>query len=147
MAALRVPSTTMHRLLTTTSRPLSSSPLPRLHLRPNQGIQTPFSSAFSTTRAVRNSTNPSATPTPNVNANGNPSYPSFSLKRVVPNPRVRAALYVAFVFMAAAEGYMWYVHQKYNPCFLFLVYPLRVGWVFVAWHLAAGSPRPTLHSP
>ncbi|KAK4034586.1 hypothetical protein C8A01DRAFT_38940 [Parachaetomium inaequale] len=98
MAAIRVPTTTIHRLLTTT-RTLPSS-LPRLSQRIQ--VQT---TPFSTTRAVRSSGSPNMNA--NANANGNPSYPAFSLKRIAPNPRVRAALYGAFVFLAAAEGYMW----------------------------------------
>ncbi|KAK4249373.1 hypothetical protein C7999DRAFT_30107 [Corynascus novoguineensis] len=59
-----------------------------------------FSSApyFSTGNAMRSN---SARP------NANPSYPAFSLSKIVPNPRMRAAIYVGFVLMAAAESYMW----------------------------------------
>ncbi|KAL2197914.1 hypothetical protein P885DRAFT_76626 [Corynascus similis CBS 632.67] len=59
-----------------------------------------FSSApcFSTSHAMRSN---SARP------NANPSYTAFSLKKMMPNPRIRAAIYVGFVLMAAAESYMW----------------------------------------
>ncbi|KAK3303355.1 uncharacterized protein B0T15DRAFT_495917 [Chaetomium strumarium] len=53
---------------------------------------------FSTTRAaLSGSTGP----------NGNPSssYPTFSLKRISPNPRVRMAVGAGLALLAVAEGY------------------------------------------
>ncbi|KAK4157048.1 hypothetical protein C8A00DRAFT_30027 [Chaetomidium leptoderma] len=41
------------------------------------------------------------------NHNTNPSYPAFSLKRIIPNPRVRMAVGAGLVAMAVGEGYMW----------------------------------------
>lgn len=55
---------------------------------------------LSTTSIYRNSNS-------NANPNTNPSYPSISLRRLIPNPRLRAAVYAGLGAMALAEGYMW----------------------------------------
>jgi hypothetical protein len=64
--------------------------------------QTQQKTHLSTTSIYRNSAKPT-----NTTTNTNPSYPSFSLKRIVPNPRLRLALGAGLVAMALGEGYMW----------------------------------------
>jgi hypothetical protein len=57
----------------------------------------------------------STTPAPlsnAANANPNPSYPLFSLKRISPNPRVRMAVGAGLAVLTVAEGYM---VMKYWP--------------------------------
>lgn len=91
------PSTaTMRRFLALPSSSLSSSSSSSL-------IRGAHSRLFSTTPSPRTNTNN----TNSANANANPSYPSFSLKSISPNPRVRMALLAGLLVMAAAETYMW----------------------------------------
>lgn len=79
--------------------PLRVRPLGRFtHLAP----RTP-KTYLSTTSIYRNNNNNNH----NANPNANPSYPSISLRRLIPNPRLRAAVYAGLGAMALAEGYMW----------------------------------------
>jgi len=76
----------------------------RTLLRPRMvATKPPRSSPFSTTSIPRSSSSPGNPGGPNQN----PSYPAFSLKSIVPNPKVRAALWVVFVVMACGEASMW----------------------------------------
>lgn len=89
--------------------------------------QTTTTSPFSTSRAVRNKPNTTTTNTKsssNTNANnvdttasGNPSYPTFKLRSIVPNPRVRRALMAVLGVMVVAESWMWITY-----------WPRIVGW-------------------
>ncbi|KAK4145287.1 uncharacterized protein C8A04DRAFT_27047 [Dichotomopilus funicola] len=114
---------------------LQTLPLPSIILRCTTLNPQPFKtspSPFSTTRITRNTntnTNTSSTGASangrtnangngDVNANGNPSYPKFSLKSIVPNPRMRKAIMAGLVVMAGMEGYMWVTY-----------WPQIMGWV------------------
>lgn len=109
MAALRIRTPTLQTLLT-------ARPLPRSTIIPRGTLhKQPFNTPFSTTRIARNT---SAGANGSTNANGNPSYPKFSLKSIVPNPRMRKAIIAGLVVMAGVEGYMW---VRY--------WPQIMGWV------------------
>jgi hypothetical protein len=44
------------------------------------------------------------------NANTNPSYPPFSLKKIIPNPRVRRMVWVGLGMLGCVEGFLWYFY-------------------------------------
>ncbi|KAK0641236.1 hypothetical protein B0T16DRAFT_393551 [Cercophora newfieldiana] len=79
------------------------APLSHPHLRNTNGV-----ARFSTSRIPRssNTSNNNSAPTEN------PSYPAFSLKSIIPNPKLRVVFWVLLGVMAASESLMWI---KYYP--------------------------------
>ncbi|KAH6616936.1 hypothetical protein F5144DRAFT_633240 [Chaetomium tenue] len=114
----------LQRLLTTHTLPSPSPSLPsRRLLLPRQTTGT---SLFSTSSAARNK--PNTTTTTNntkgssnakvdTTASGNPAYPKFNLRSIVPNPRMRKALMVVLGVMVVAESWMWITY-----------WPRVMGW-------------------
>ncbi|KAK0708328.1 hypothetical protein B0H67DRAFT_337253 [Lasiosphaeris hirsuta] len=73
-------------------------------LRPSaiapRALQQP-SALFSTSRRLRASN-------PKPESDQNPSYPAFSLKSIVPNPRARMVFWGVFAVLATMEGLAWF---------------------------------------
>ncbi|KAH6842909.1 hypothetical protein B0I37DRAFT_436830 [Chaetomium sp. MPI-CAGE-AT-0009] len=127
-AVFRAPTANrLQRLLPTRPLPSQSPPTP---FRRRFALPRQTHPSFSTSRAVRNTRNNTNTTnggsgsssgnnngTVNANATGNPSYPRFDLRAIVPNPRARRALVAAFCVMVVAETYMWVTY-----------WPRIMGW-------------------
>ncbi|KAK1755671.1 hypothetical protein QBC47DRAFT_380927 [Echria macrotheca] len=75
--------------------------LTRLHQHPQGGINMMKAPSQPATRRFLSS---SSSATPNPNLNPNPSYPPFSLKKTIPNPRMRRMVWVGLGMLACVEG-------------------------------------------
>ncbi|KAK3292625.1 uncharacterized protein B0H64DRAFT_477741 [Chaetomium fimeti] len=124
-AAFRLPPAHRLQRLLPTRTPLSSSSSPSPRASRHLALPRQTTTSFSTSRAVRNtntntsgsSGNPRNNANGSVNASGNPAYPKFDLRSIVPNPRARKALIAVFCVMVVAESYMWITY-----------WPRIMGW-------------------